>query len=278
MNDKRKKFLHSSLFIVGAILFFTAIYSLYPVFAAPPTSPYGPGDTLDPNCSPGDPNCSVADPIVTTFSASTSVTMGNNFLTFHANNVSNTLYIDGINSRVGLTTSSPLAELDVYGNIIISTSSGYLNFGSTVGTSGYGVRDNSGAIEYKDDAGSWTALNGLGGGSGTVNYAGAGSLTYYPSAGTTVTGTTSNLLYWDDNLASLGIGTIVPSTTLHVVSTTEQLRLGYNAGNYANFTVANDGQLTIASTGNTTTMVLLQLLNLLLPQYRLILTEQQTKQ
>lgn len=29
------------------------------LFAAPPDSPYEPGDTLDPTCAPGDPNCSV---------------------------------------------------------------------------------------------------------------------------------------------------------------------------------------------------------------------------
>jgi hypothetical protein len=29
------------------------------LFAAPPDSPYLPGETLDPNCAPGDPNCSV---------------------------------------------------------------------------------------------------------------------------------------------------------------------------------------------------------------------------
>lgn len=36
----------------------------------------------------------------------------------------------------------------------------YANFGSTVGSSGYGVRDNGGVIECKDSGGSWTACAG----------------------------------------------------------------------------------------------------------------------
>jgi hypothetical protein len=42
---------------------------------------------------------------------------------------------------------------------------GYINFGSAAGSTGYGLRDNAGAIEYKDSGGSWVALNSLGGGS-----------------------------------------------------------------------------------------------------------------
>ncbi len=42
--------------------------------------------------------------------------------------------------------------------------SGYLNFGTTAGESGYGIRDNSGTIEYKASGGSWAAI-GSGGGS-----------------------------------------------------------------------------------------------------------------
>ena len=36
--------------------------------------------------------------------------------------------------------------------------SGYLNWGTTVGTSGYGIRDNSGSIEFKNSGGAWTAV------------------------------------------------------------------------------------------------------------------------
>ena len=40
-------------------------------------------------------------------------------------------------------------SLAVFGNAIISTVSGYLNFGDITGTSGYGFRDNNGAMEYR---------------------------------------------------------------------------------------------------------------------------------
>lgn len=42
--------------------------------------------------------------------------------------------------------------------------SGYLNFGTLSGTSGYGIRDYSGTMQYKNSGGSWTAI-GSGGGS-----------------------------------------------------------------------------------------------------------------
>ena len=48
------------------------------------------------------------------------------------------------------------------------------------------------------------------------------------------------------------LGTAAPSTKLHVVSTTEQLRLGYDATDYISFTVASGGGTTInLSTGTT---------------------------
>lgn len=36
--------------------------------------------------------------------------------------------------------------------------SGYLNFGTTLGTNGYGLRDSAGTIQFKDSGGSWTSL------------------------------------------------------------------------------------------------------------------------
>jgi hypothetical protein len=49
------------------------------------------------------------------------------------------------------------------GNVVITTgnlglpASAYLNFGSTMGSSGYGIRDNAGTIELKNSGGSWAA-------------------------------------------------------------------------------------------------------------------------
>ncbi len=49
--------------------------------------------------------------------------------------------------------------------------------------------------------------------------------------------------------SNLGIGTATISAKLHVLSTTEQLRLGYDAANYTSFTTSSGGDLTIAPSG-----------------------------
>jgi hypothetical protein len=48
---------------------------------------------------------------------------------------------------------------------------------------------------------------------------------------------------------NVGIGTSTLSAKLHVTATTEQLRLGYDAGNYTSFTTSSSGNLTIAPSG-----------------------------
>ena len=56
---------------------------------------------------------------------------------------------------------------DVGYNVLINGLNKYLNFNSLVGSSGYGFRDNSGVIEFKNSAGAWTAF-GTGSGGLTV--------------------------------------------------------------------------------------------------------------
>jgi hypothetical protein len=46
----------------------------------------------------------------------------------------------------------------------------------------------------------------------------------------------------------IGIGTASPSAGLHIIKTTEQFRLGYDASNYTTFGVASNGLLTIGNT------------------------------
>jgi hypothetical protein len=46
--------------------------------------------------------------------------------------------------------------LAVFGNVILSGVSRYLNFGATAGSAGYGFRDNSGTMEVKDSSGAWS--------------------------------------------------------------------------------------------------------------------------
>jgi hypothetical protein len=42
------------------VLLFLFLYSVTITYAVPPLSPYNPGESLDPNCAPGDTNCSVS--------------------------------------------------------------------------------------------------------------------------------------------------------------------------------------------------------------------------
>jgi len=48
------------------------------------------------------------------------------------------------------------------------TASGYINFGTTKGTGGYGLRDNAGTLQFKNSGGDWADLGSGGGGSGEI--------------------------------------------------------------------------------------------------------------
>lgn len=64
-------------------------------------------------------------------------------------------------------------------DLLINGTNHYLNFNSIVGSSGYGIRDNSGTMQFKNSGGSWTNFGSGGGGSITleVNGTPAGSQT-----------------------------------------------------------------------------------------------------
>ena len=55
---------------------------------------------------------------------------------------------------------------------------------------------------------------------------------------------------------NVGIGTTSPSAKLHAISTTEQLRLGYDASNYLSTTVSSAGLATLATTGTNASITL----------------------
>jgi hypothetical protein len=61
--------------------------------------------------------------------------------------------------NVGINTSTPLAQMDIYGDMILSGSGRYLNFGGAGGIAGYGFRDNSGIMEVKGaSSASWAQI------------------------------------------------------------------------------------------------------------------------
>lgn len=58
-------------------------------------------------------------------------------------------------------------------DILINGTSKYLNFNTTVGSSGYGFRDNAGTMQFKNSGGSWTNFGAGGGGSSVETPVGA---------------------------------------------------------------------------------------------------------
>lgn len=84
----------------------------------------------------------------------------------------------------------------------------YLNFGATTGTTGYGIRDNAGTMEFKASGGAWVAIGGA-----------AGGLTVGTS--TIASGTSGRVLY--DNGGVLGEMTTTGTGTVLVLATSPVL-------------------------------------------------------
>jgi len=78
-----------------------------------------------------------------------------------------TMYVDGGPSAGSNATITRSWAAGFDGNVFIGgntsiPSSGYINVGTTLGTSGYGFRDNAGTMEFKNSGGSWAAFGGGG--------------------------------------------------------------------------------------------------------------------
>ncbi len=72
--------------------------------------------------------------------------------------------------KVGIGITDPKHKLHIAGNIGLSGNS-YINFGDTTGTSGYGLRDNGGGLQYKNSSSGWKNFNDGRLSGGTNNYA-----------------------------------------------------------------------------------------------------------
>jgi hypothetical protein len=75
----------------------------------------------------------------------------------------------------------------------------------------------------------------------------AGSISFYTNASGSVSSTT--LAMTINSSRNIGVGTASPSARIHAISTTEQLRLGYDSSNYATITVASNGATTFDAVG-----------------------------
>jgi hypothetical protein len=104
--------------------------------------------------------------------------------------------------NVGIGNEDPDYKLDVSGvgrftQGLLLDASQYLNFGSTTGSTGYGIRDNSGTIEYKNSGGAWAALGGGGGGSSTYLGLSDTPATFEPHAVPYTNSSGDSLLHFD---------------------------------------------------------------------------------
>jgi hypothetical protein len=105
---------------------------------------------------------------------------------------------------VGIGDPTADHMLDVEGNIGMVAGS-YLNFGDTDGSGGYGIRDSSGTLQYKNSSGSWTDF---GGGGATVFNAGS-STTINWANGTTQYTTANCGSFTFSNMADGGMYTLI---------------------------------------------------------------------
>jgi hypothetical protein len=98
--------------------------------AIPPLSPYLPGETLDPSCSPGDPNCTVL-PSLTGTSTPGNISFYTGTTTLSGNQA---LFWDNNNLRLGIGTSTPAGILHVATgtiNALVVDNQGNVGIGTT---------------------------------------------------------------------------------------------------------------------------------------------------
>ena len=129
-------------------------------------------------------------------------------ITDSASGAGNNRFTINSSGFVGIGTTTPLSKLSVSGDLFLDGSNRYLNFGSATGTSGYGIYDNSGILQFKNSGGTWTNIP-----TSTLPSATDGQTMYY--AGSTWTATSA--LYISSSTGRIGIGTTTPDQALTVV-------------------------------------------------------------
>jgi len=137
--------------------------------------------------------------------------------------------------KVGIGTAAPNVELDVAGDARIRGSN-KLYFGDTDTTE---YISTNGTDDLRIHA------------SDTVLFDGDGKSIFRTPYLALETSAASEKMRFDIDNGRFGIGTNSPSTKLDIISTTEQVRFGYDSSNYLSFNVDSTGNTVIqAKTGN----------------------------
>ena len=174
-------------------------------------------------------------------------------------NIGGTLSVNGPAIAPYFTATSSSATSTFAGAIALTGSNNYLNFGDTTGSNGYGIRDNGGLLEFKNNNGSWAGL-GTGGSSGggtwsTTTSSVSGETVNYSTFSTDVVAiggsSTTSAPYWFDPNAlmahfsgNLGIGGTLAANTLTLGNA-----LGITYGGTGTSTAPGYGQLLIGNAG-----------------------------
>ena len=163
--------------------------------------------------------------------------------------------------NVGSTNQTKNANLGlnglaVFGNSILQASS-YLNWGSTSGSSGYGIRDSAGTLQFKNSGGSWASLQSLiyslvG---STSPWTISGSSIYY-SGGNVLIGTNSYFNIWNNSQSLEVAGTGAAGMSISAASNAATPAIiaaiksrGTTAGDLSTAVQSGDNLLTISSKG-----------------------------
>ena len=179
-------------------------------------------------------------------------TAGKGNYTFEAAASSNNvLKVDATNERVGIGTGSPAYNLHLFSSnsaaqmMIEGTSTNYANaavvFKANGGTNMRAIGD-----YYFDNSGQNEWFSGRPyNNSDQFIIARKTSVASHDQA----VAQTSNALFSILSNGKVGIGTSTPGAMIHALSTTEQLRLGYDNANYGSFTVSSAGDMNYTAGG-----------------------------
>jgi hypothetical protein len=133
--------LRGKMLLLVSLVFLVAFSFTIHLFAAPPTTQYVPGQTLDPNCTPGSSNCTVAvEPAATTFDTvvSSSYTIdasGHTDQTIYADTSSGdiTITLPSLSSAPTMRRTIHIIKISAANTLYVNGASGdFINFTTSI--------------------------------------------------------------------------------------------------------------------------------------------------